>query len=237
MLLACYRSQLPEPNEFKLLQKKQQLSANPIKESFKNYKKNMWLIFLLGGYLSLYVYICSGFYASYLRTVSAFSNSQATYFTLGSQLCITLFMPLLAYLLHKANLYKILTLGVILFSLVAPAQYYLADTQYSSLLIIILTSYALASSLCSIAIIRFIFNTSPTHIRCTSISIAYNMAVALFGGTAPALCELLIQHTNEITPGLYVALMGIILLFFIGKPNNKLLISSVKNKLAKSASH
>ena len=55
----------------------------------------------------------------------------------------------------------------------------------------------------------------PARIRCTAVALSYNTGFALFGGTAPLLCTLLIQQTGDkMSPSYYfvfVALISLIL--------------------------
>ncbi|GGE45071.1 MFS transporter [Pullulanibacillus camelliae] len=56
----------------------------------------------------------------------------------------------------------------------------------------------------------------PTRVRNSSLSIGYNIGVALFGGTAPFIATALVQWTdNKISPTFYVIICGIITFFVI----------------------
>lgn len=51
----------------------------------------------------------------------------------------------------------------------------------------------------------------PTEIRYTAFGVAYNLAVALFGGTAPLVATWLISTTgNEISPAFYLGVAGVV---------------------------
>src|SRR6185437_5375474 len=59
--------------------------------------------------------------------------------------------------------------------------------------------------------------------RCTSLSLAYNVALALFGGTAPLIATVLVKITGwTAAPGLYLALTAIVcgaLVRFVPEPS------------------
>jgi MFS transporter, MHS family, proline/betaine transporter len=56
----------------------------------------------------------------------------------------------------------------------------------------------------------------PTRHRYTGLSAGYNIAAALFGGTAPLIATLLIQWTgNILSPSLYLAVCGLISLIVL----------------------
>ena len=58
----------------------------------------------------------------------------------------------------------------------------------------------------------------PTAIRNTALSVSYNTATSIFGGTTPYIIESLIQNTGTITSSVYyiivAAILGLIALYF-----------------------
>ncbi|KAF0962435.1 MFS transporter [Rhodococcus sp. T7] len=61
----------------------------------------------------------------------------------------------------------------------------------------------------------------PTHVRFAGFAIAYNVSTSLFGGTAPALNELLIEWTgNTLMPAFYMMAacgIGLVALYFVAE--------------------
>ena len=50
-----------------------------------------------------------------------------------------------------------------------------------------------------------------TKLRCSSLAIAYNCVLAIFGGTAPVVNMYIISHFNShLAPSLYIMIAGII---------------------------
>ena len=58
----------------------------------------------------------------------------------------------------------------------------------------------------------------PTAVRNTALSVSYNTATSLFGGTTPYIIESLIQNTGSITSSVYyiitAAILGLVALYF-----------------------
>jgi MHS family proline/betaine transporter-like MFS transporter len=58
----------------------------------------------------------------------------------------------------------------------------------------------------------------PTAVRNTAISVSYNTATSVFGGTTPYVVESLIQNTGTITSTVYYiiisAILGLVALYF-----------------------
>ncbi|MFC9762988.1 MFS transporter [Rhodococcus jostii] len=61
----------------------------------------------------------------------------------------------------------------------------------------------------------------PTHVRFAGFAIAYNVSTSLFGGTAPAVNELLIEWTgNSLMPAFYMmaaCAIGLVALYFVAE--------------------
>ncbi|MDV7352312.1 MFS transporter [Rhodococcus oxybenzonivorans] len=61
----------------------------------------------------------------------------------------------------------------------------------------------------------------PTHVRFAGFAIAYNVSTSLFGGTAPAVNELLIEWTdNTLMPAFYMMIacgIGLVALYFVAE--------------------
>jgi MHS family proline/betaine transporter-like MFS transporter len=51
----------------------------------------------------------------------------------------------------------------------------------------------------------------PSRVRCSGLAFGYNLAMALFGGTAPLIATLLVKATGwNAAPGLYLALTAVV---------------------------
>jgi hypothetical protein len=56
----------------------------------------------------------------------------------------------------------------------------------------------------------------PTQVRYSGASFSYNIAYALFGGSAPLLSAFLIDRTGNLSsPGVYIAALAVVVLFFV----------------------
>ena len=58
----------------------------------------------------------------------------------------------------------------------------------------------------------------PPQYRFSGLSIGYNLALAIFGGTAPLLATFLIHETgNNLAPSFYLVLCAVVALLFIAR--------------------
>jgi hypothetical protein len=55
----------------------------------------------------------------------------------------------------------------------------------------------------------FMVEAFPKHVRCSGLSVGYNLASAIFGGTVPLLSVFLVKVTHyPLAPALYLALVS-----------------------------
>lgn len=81
---------------------------------------------------------------------------------------------------------------------------------------IIQTLFAILVGICYAPIYTILIEMFPTNIRYTSLSLSYNLAGALFGGTVPMVCTFLIATThNLMMPSFLLIFAGIITLLVL----------------------
>jgi MHS family proline/betaine transporter-like MFS transporter len=57
----------------------------------------------------------------------------------------------------------------------------------------------------------FMVEAFPKHVRCSGLSVGYNLALSIFGGTVPMVAVALIATTGDrLAPAFYLALAGVV---------------------------
>jgi MHS family proline/betaine transporter-like MFS transporter len=87
-----------------------------------------------------------------------------------------------------------------------------------ALLALVIVQALLASALLAV------LEMMPTHARFTGTALPYNVAYALFAGTAPLVCEALVNETgNTLSPAFYATAIAVIALpvLWRGIPESK----------------
>jgi MHS family proline/betaine transporter-like MFS transporter len=57
----------------------------------------------------------------------------------------------------------------------------------------------------------FLVEAFPKHVRCSGLSIGYNLSLSIFGGTVPMVAVFLIKVTgNPLAPAFYLSLAAIV---------------------------
>ena len=93
---------------------------------------------------------------------------------------------------------------------------------------IIQALYAILVGFCYAPIYTILIEMFPTNIRYTSLSLSYNVAGALFGGTMPMVCTFLIEAThNLMVPSflfIFAGIVTLVVLPFVAETYKKILL-------------
>ncbi len=194
------RTKLNESPVFIEAQEAGHVSESPIKETFKNNYKEVLLG--VGLYLSVTIpfYIQTVFMPSFMVKFMHFSSADALliYLTvLGVMMICAPISAILCDTHNRERLMKIVAVGYLLFAI---PYIYLLDYKTFT--------FALVSQMVFASILAFYIAPIPTLVtelfpartRYTGMSLACNLAAAIFGGTAPMLVTTLITKTESNYP-------------------------------------
>jgi len=164
------------------------------------------------------LYTVTTYIPTYLISTLTIDAKAGFLMSLGPQLFLIAMIPVMGALADRITRKRLMLLGsfgVLIFAI--PCFNMLVTGEYAvkvgALLILNLCLAALLG--CIYSIIPALF---PTQVRFTGMAVSYNVAVALFAGTAPMLNAWLIQQTgNKMMPAYYLmfgAVLGIIGLIY-----------------------
>ena len=210
LLISGFRRQLLESPLFLQLQQKNKLSRNPIKQILTHYKLRLILIFTLCTFYCVTVYVICGTFYTYLSEVSPFGSSQAKLYVTLMQLEMACFMPIVGWNFSRLAINHLFLLGACAIMLMTVLVFMVATTSQLWLLLSILTLCALAYAIAATAVLRILYDLVPTTVRCTSVSVLYNVAAATFGGTTPLVTQAMLQHGLRYGPALYVGIFALV---------------------------
>jgi MFS transporter, MHS family, proline/betaine transporter len=217
------RRRIDESPEFAELQPATSQRSTPLRTVFTSHKREMIAAFsiIVAGTSTLYVL------SIYLPLFAAESlgipTRQAQIGLVCANLLIAILVPIAGLLSDKVGRRAVILPALVIFSglllfmmrrlIDDPTPAHLFQTQMLAVFIAFIFGPAPA-------LVAEIF---PVEVRSTGLSIAYNLAVALFGGFAPFLNVWLVQATgNSMAPVYYVlvcAAVGIAGLFMVHLPD------------------
>ncbi len=210
---------VPEPPAFQQMKDAGDLEQQPLRTALREHPKEILITAGLNWPVSAGYYIVFVWITSDLNKVVGLPLSTTLAINSAGLLFATLMAPLLGALSDRIGPRPILAAAGI------------AATAASAPLLLLAglgtISAALAAQIALALIMAGYLSVLPTvfvslhsaRVRCSSLSIGYNIAVMVFGGTAPLTATVLIRWTGwQPAPGLYLAvaaIVGLTLLRFV----------------------
>jgi MHS family proline/betaine transporter-like MFS transporter len=208
---------LEETGAFKALNKKEK--NTPLRDLFKSHRKILIASFFYIASGTMATYTLSVYIPLYAKTQLGLSLKEA-YIALAFGSVIAIISGLFfAWLSDYIGRKLLLQLSTLLFFLVLyPLFIWLIDNPSFSKLMWMKFILGIIGGMGGGPYTAAMAEQFPTHVRSTGLGIAYNFAVALFGGSSPFIVEWLVQQTgSKMMPAYYLmagCLLGFISLFF-----------------------
>ncbi len=188
---------------FEDLKQKNLIIKSPVKYALVNHWSEMLISIFINATGSIIFYLEAIYLTTYLKLNRNFSDVAVTYLV-NSCYIIMIFATIFAgWLSDRIGRKKIFTINII--SIILLSSYLLQTFETASFSSVIF-AYIIIAILAAFyigpepALQAELF---PTNVRNTALSISYNIATSLFGGTAPYIIESLVQNTGTITSGVY----------------------------------
>lgn len=195
------RLKVEESPVFSAMQEKQDLPEElPVREAVRG----SWRSLLLGiGILPVAVggyYIVTTFLQGYAVTDVGISEQ-----VILNALSVAAFIelvatPLVAWLGDRIGTVRVVVAGLVGVIVLALPQFLLLDNGSTALIFLMLGLMRLVMAAVYGPIARVLAQMYPPRTRYTSISIAYQVAGAIFGGLSPIVCTALLAVTGSIVP-------------------------------------
>ena len=193
---------------------------SPLGEAFRNHWRTILKIvgFSLGNGVGFY--LCFVYISTWLKEhqhVSASTALGLNSLALFSMLFLT---PLAGALSDRIGRKPVLIVGAAGFALFAWPVFWFINTPHLAASFAGQLAFALLMS-CYGAGPAFLVEAFPEHVRCSGLSIGYNLSQSIFGGTVPMVAVFLIKITgNPLAPAFYLMAAGAVSLcmaLLIGK--------------------
>ncbi|WP_116043420.1 MFS transporter [Amycolatopsis palatopharyngis] len=199
------RYRLEDTPVFKALEVGEEVSKTPVKEMFRVYRKP--LLLALGATLlnAVAFYMLLSYMPTYLAQELGFGATESLVTTTVALAAYVGFTFLTGLASDRFGRRTMLILASVLFIVAAVPTFVLLDG--AGFLTILLLQVVLAAMLTvnDGALPSFLAEMFPTRVRYTGFAVSFNLANAIFGGTAPFVATLLISQTgSEIAPAWYL---------------------------------
>jgi MFS transporter, MHS family, proline/betaine transporter len=201
------RRRIPESPAFEELRRSGVVSTSPVREVLRTHRVPMFqvigLVWLHGvGFYIFFVYL-----PTYLTTVSAVSMATALTLNTCCMALLALLIPLMGKLSDRVGHQRLLSVGAAALALATvPLFSWLSSGQLAWVIVaqVLITLFVATYMGPFFAVVATLF---PVSGRYTGLSISYNLASALFGGTAPLMATIIMERSGSaVAPGWYVGL-------------------------------
>jgi MHS family proline/betaine transporter-like MFS transporter len=211
------RRHMQEGEEFEQLKEEGKIAKSPIKEFWKDHKGKALTSALSLFCFSVSFYMIFLYLASYTHTFLKYSLDEALMINTLSMVLLVCLIPVMGHLSDKIGRKKVLIYGQIgfliftipLFMLIDQAEYWHIFIAQACFAVLVATQQG--------AVPAMLVERFPTRIRYTGLAIAYNVGLAVFGGTTPMISTWLIHQFNEnvMMPGYFLILSALISLIVL----------------------
>ncbi|MGB9762338.1 MAG: MFS transporter [Caldimicrobium thiodismutans] len=199
-----------------LKEKLSPMKGFPLFSALKIYPKAFFMSLILSMVQGVAFYLLFVYFATYFARYFSISQAKALLSNTLAMFLLNLLILPCAYLSDLFGRKPFFILSLFLYTVLAfPLNYYLIPKGYFYMVISHLI-LALASSLFMSILPVTLAELFPVKIRNTSFSVLYNLALALFGGTAPMIATYFIEKKGILSfPGLYLSIVSILALLMV----------------------
>ncbi len=202
------------------------ISKTPVRTAFAKHPWEMLQGFLVYMTVTMPFYLASVYFIGFSKDHLGLAPEVALELNLYNMLAMLVTMPFAAWLSDRIGRKKVMISAAALMFITTPFLF--SNFTAASPLFAIGASQFIFAALMGLyggAVPAMLVELFPTSVRFTGMAIAYNLAAALFGGTAPLVCEWLIKATGENSSiGWYVMLCNVLslgALYFVKERYNE----------------
>jgi len=193
---------------------------SPLSEFWSDHKFVGLKIVILSWALGVSVYLLFIFLPSFLHTFHNVKLDEALSSHTIAIVLLMLMIPYFGYLNDKIGRKRVLFISLSGFVLLSYPLFSLMFFNSFRAILTAMLIFAVLQAMFQSVMPALMSEMLPTRVRCTGLSVSYNVSMALFGGTTPLVCTWLVKVSggNVWMPAYYlifVSIIAIITLFFI----------------------
>ncbi|MDA3642627.1 MFS transporter [Saccharopolyspora indica] len=210
------RSRTEESPAFQqVLRKAEHREHSPVREAFRENKVRMLQVIFVMGLTALGFYFLSGYFVSYLQE-TGLSREASLVTNAVAMLLYALLLPVGGIIGDRFGRKPMLIAGSLALAVLAVPSFSLVTSGSLGLALLGQALFVLCLITYGGGCYAFFVEIFTTRTRFTSAAVSYNVAYAVFGGTAPFVGTYLVGSTGwESSPGWYMAAAALIVLVLL----------------------
>lgn len=204
------RRMLSDPQKFQEIKAEQKSHAFPFKALVRDHKRELMTIFLIDLTVAVGFYIIVTFIVSYLERFVGFSRSTTLWISTAAMLAFAATIPLIGLLVDRVGRKPVMIVTACAFVSLSLLLFQGFLTHSPQVALFCYISFGILMGCYWAPLAAVLVEAFPTAVRYSGISIAHNLSMAIFGGTAPFVVTWLIQVLdNPLAPAFYLSLAGV----------------------------
>lgn len=211
------RSKTEESEAFKeVMAKHEHKEYSPIREAFRENKVRMLQVIFVMALTAMGFYFLSGYFVSYVQVTGNLSREQSLLANAVAMALYAVLLPIGGIIGDRVGRKPMLITGAAALAVLAVPCFMMVTS--GSLPLAIAGQLLFVVPMCTYGggCYTFFVEIFTTETRFTSAAISYNVAYALFGGTAPFIGTMLVSATGlKSSPGFYMAGAAVIVLLLL----------------------
>lgn len=187
------------------------LSKSPVRDTLLREKRHMAQA--IGIYLTVTMpfYLLSAYFITFTEHNLHRSTQEALMLNTINMLIVLAVAPLSAWVSDRIGRKKLLISGALLFLCGSLPVFSLLRQPELSIIILAQALFAVMVGIFTGPVPTLLVEIFPTRLRYTGMALSYNICAALFGGTAPMICQWLMNNTgNSDSIAYYVMICSVI---------------------------
>ncbi|WP_190815927.1 MFS transporter [Saccharopolyspora pogona] len=207
------RMRLDDTPVFRSLERTNKVAHTPLREVLTNYRREVLLLIGIASLNAVAFYTVSSYFTTYLQSVVHLSATTALASNSLALLAYSLFIPLAGRLGDRLGRKRMIGTGALALVVLAVPGYLIAGSGGLGLAIVgqLLITLPLVTVASVVAVAQA--ELFPAAVRYTGAALGYNIAYALFGGTAPFVGQYLVLLTdNKLAPAFYLIVLALLAL-------------------------
>ncbi|WP_043841410.1 MFS transporter [Amycolatopsis taiwanensis] len=207
------RLKTEESPVFKQARETGQLSKQPLREALRSNRAALGYVFCFAALAALAFYLIVGYLVTYLTVTVGLTKAQAMWTNAAALVVLSVLLPVGGRISDRVGRRPMLVTGSALLAVVGYLIFVLASggglvAALAAQLLLVLGISVFGGAAYTVYIEMF-----PTATRFTGAAMAYNLAYALFGGTAPLFGAWLVAETGSPrAPGVYLTVVALAVL-------------------------
>jgi MHS family proline/betaine transporter-like MFS transporter len=175
------------------------ISKTPVREALRKHPWEMLQGFAMYMTVTMPFYLSAIYFISYSKNHLGLTSADAMTASIGNMFAMLIMIPGSAWLSDRIGRKPVMmVMAAVICLSVYPLFSHFEMGQSAQSAMLIQFIFALMLGLYMGPVAAVLVELFPTSVRFSGMAIAYNIAAALFGGTAPLVCEWLIGATGNI---------------------------------------